>query len=250
MFIFYEACLPSNQLVPNPYFFDADDFTSLEESALVSLLKRNDLQIDEVKIWDYVIKWRIAQTSTLPTNIDDWTKENFLTLKITLQQCLPHICYFHLSAPERPVKSTILLPRSVLVTELPPREEPREPTIISEEHAHIHTLTNIPYNFELILCTLNGFAPQTFWNICHGHACTVVLVKVKGTDEIIGGYNPLTWDKNTDGGTAFFFDFWMYSDKSNFTLDNYCYCNSHCYGYAKPIKSSSSEYFSIINYEG
>ncbi|RHZ70812.1 hypothetical protein Glove_266g25 [Diversispora epigaea] len=222
--------------------FNADDFTSLEESALVSLIKRNDLQIEEVRIWDYVIKWGIAQTSTLPANHDDWTKENFLTLKTTLQQCLPHIRYFHLTSievvdkiepykkildkqlwkdinqhllvPERPVKSIVLPPRSVLVTELPTRaEEPRESfsTIISEEHAAeistwidrkttVYTLTNIPYKFELILRgTRDGFAPQTFWNICHGHAYTVVLVKVKGTDEIIGGYNPLAWDKDTDG---------------------------------------------------
>ncbi|RHZ81615.1 hypothetical protein Glove_117g65 [Diversispora epigaea] len=178
--------------------FDADDFTSFEESAL----------------------WGVAQISTLPTNIDDWTKENFFTLKITLQQCLPHIHYFHLSgievldkiepykkifdkqlwkdinhhliAPERPVESTILPPRSVLVRELPPRaEEPKESfsTIISEEHAA-----------EISTWIDHGFAPQTFWNICHGHACTVVLVKVKETDEIIGGYNPLTWVNNNIKG--------------------------------------------------
>ncbi|RHZ77532.1 hypothetical protein Glove_177g143 [Diversispora epigaea] len=315
--------------------FDADEFTSLEESALVSLLKRNDLQMEEVKIWDYVIKWGIAQTSTLPTNLDDWTKENFLTLKTTLQQCLPHIRYFHLSnievvdkikpfkkiidkqlwddinqrllIPDRPVGTTILPPRSVLVTGLPPRaEKPREPfsTIISDEHAAeistwidrretAYNLTNIPYKFELILCgTRDGFAPQTFWNICHGHACTVVLVKVKGTDKIIGGYNPLAWDndnvnnkwmetidsfifslkngdiqnsilsrvKNTKkavlnrskndqikGGPCFG-DFQMYSEKSDFTLDDGCFCRSNSIHYEKPIRSSS-ERFSIINYE-
>ncbi|RHZ77481.1 hypothetical protein Glove_177g136 [Diversispora epigaea] len=216
--------------------FDADNFTSLEESALVSLLKRNDLQMEEVKIWDYVIKWGIAQTSTLPTNLDDWTTENFLTLKTTLQQCLPHIRYFHFSSaeivdkikpykkiidkqlwgdikqhliiPERPIKSIILPPRSVLVTKLPPRTEEPFSTIISEEHAAkistwidrkttAYTLTNIPYDFELILRgTRDGFAPQTFWDMCHGHASTIVLVKVKKTDEIIGGYNPLAWDSS------------------------------------------------------
>ncbi|RHZ77483.1 hypothetical protein Glove_177g130 [Diversispora epigaea] len=223
--------------------FDTDDFTSLEESALVSLLKRNDLQMEEVKIWDYVIKWGIARTSALPTNLDDWTKENFLTLKTTLQQCLPHIRYFHLSSievvdkikpfkkimdkqlwddinqhlliPDRPVISTILPSRTILNRELPPRiEEPRKSLsdIISEEHAAeistwidrretAYNLANIPYEFELILRgTRDGFAPQTFWDICHGHVGTVVLVKVKGTDEIIGGYNPLPWDnRNTKG---------------------------------------------------
>ncbi|RHZ70840.1 hypothetical protein Glove_266g8 [Diversispora epigaea] len=301
---------------------------------------RNDLQIEEIKIWDYVIKWGIAQTSTLPTNLDDWITENFFILKTTLQQCLPHIRYFHLSSaeivdkikpykkilkkklwgdiklhlmvPDRPIESTILPPRSVLVTELHPRaEEPEESfsTIISEEHAAEistwidrktteYTLTNIPYKFELILCgTQDGFAPQTFWNICHGHVGTVVLVKVKGTDEIIGGYNPVAWDKNTYGwiktkdsfifslkngdiqnsilsrvktantqyavfnrseddqikGGPHFGDFWMYSKKSNFTLDDSCFCRSYGNDYEKLIRSSSSSsspsYFPIINYE-
>jgi hypothetical protein len=33
----------------------------------------------------------------------------------------------------------------------------------------------------------------------HGHSGTLVIIKVKGTDEILGGYNPLMWDKNTSG---------------------------------------------------
>ena len=36
--------------------FDAEDFTSLQESALISLLKRDDLQLEEVIIWEYIIK--------------------------------------------------------------------------------------------------------------------------------------------------------------------------------------------------
>ncbi|RHZ85280.1 hypothetical protein Glove_67g87 [Diversispora epigaea] len=219
--------------------FDSSDFTSLQESALVSLLKRDDLQMKEVEIWDYVIKWGISQNSTLPTNLEEWSKENFFTLKTTLRQCLPFIRYFHLStyevldkikpykkiidkqlwedinqhllAPERPVKSIILPSRSVLVTDLPPRtNKPEEffSTIVSKDHVAeistwidrkttVYTLTNIPYKFELILSgTRDGFAPQKFWDICHGHASTVVVVKVKGTDEIIGGYNPLAWDNS------------------------------------------------------
>ncbi|RHZ89489.1 hypothetical protein Glove_13g62 [Diversispora epigaea] len=219
--------------------FDSSDFESLPVSVLVSLLKRDDLQMEEVKIWEYVIKWGISKNPTLPTNLEEWSKENFLTLKTTLQQCLPLIRYFHISnaeifdkilpykkildkqlwkdiiqhlaAPDRPVMSTILPVRSTLVTELPPRmEEPKGPfsTIISEEHAAeisswidrkttTYPTSNIPYKFELILSgTRDGFAPQTFWNICHGYTNTVVIAKVKGTDEILGGYNPLAWDNS------------------------------------------------------
>ncbi|RHZ54306.1 hypothetical protein Glove_428g36 [Diversispora epigaea] len=212
--------------------FDSSDFASLPESALMSLLKRDDLQMKEIEIWDYVIKWGISQNPSLPTNLEKWMNENFHTLKTTLQQCLPLIRYFHITnveiydkirpykkildkqlwediiqhsfAPDRSVKSITLPARSVT------GPKKHFSTIISEDHAAeisswidrettIYPTTNIPYKFELILRgTIDGFAPQTFWNICHGHACTVVVVKVKGTDEIIGGYNPLTWDNTCD----------------------------------------------------
>ena len=37
--------------------FDSDDFTSIQENALITLLKRDDLQIEESEIWDKVIQW-------------------------------------------------------------------------------------------------------------------------------------------------------------------------------------------------
>ncbi|RHZ87623.1 hypothetical protein Glove_33g165 [Diversispora epigaea] len=315
--------------------FDSSDFTSLPESALLSLLKRDDLQMKEVEIWDYVIKWGIAQNSTPPTNLGDWTKENFSTLKTTLQHCLPHIRYFHitiieiydkirpykkildkqlwedinqhLAAPDRPIKSIILPARSVVNTELPPRTTKPFSTIISEEHAAeisswidrkivTYSTANIPYNFELILRgTRDGFAPQTFWNICHGHVCTIVVAKVKGTDEIIGGYNPLAWDNTLDGnsnkwmeakgsfifslkngsiqnsilsrvkntksailqvgknnqkyfGPYFGYGFSLYSEKSNLNLDSLSCCDNCYVFYEKRVKTSSDR-FSIDNYE-
>ncbi|RHZ48698.1 hypothetical protein Glove_543g82 [Diversispora epigaea] len=74
--------------------FESEDFSSLQETALISLLKRNDLKVDEIKIWDYVIKWGIGQNPTLPKNLEEWSSKNFKALKITLQQCLPLIRYF------------------------------------------------------------------------------------------------------------------------------------------------------------
>ncbi|RHZ81727.1 hypothetical protein Glove_117g122 [Diversispora epigaea] len=195
--------------------------------------------MEEVKIWDNVIKWGVSQNPALPINLDEFTQENFLTLKTTLQQCLPYIRYFHPSAdevrdsirpykkildeqlwkdidqhllfPNQSVKSIILPARSVLFIKLPSRvEEPRGPfsDIISEEHAAeistwidrettIYTSLNYPYKFELILRgSRDGFAPQTFWDICHGHVNTVVVAKDKESGEIFGGYNPLAWDNS------------------------------------------------------
>ncbi|RHZ48300.1 hypothetical protein Glove_553g37 [Diversispora epigaea] len=267
--------------------FNADDFnfTSLPESALISLLERDDLQMKEL------MKSEIQLG---------------LTKKI-LDELLWDEINQHLLYPERPVKSIVLPSRAVLVTELPPREP--FSTIISALRAAeistwidhkktIYSTTDIPYKFELILRgSRDGFDPQTFWNICHGHVSTVLVAKVKATDEIFGGYNPLAWDNSkTIGnkwmetedsfifslkngniqnsilsrvknpqcaifnvyksdqngyGPQFGYDFHMRSyNSNNFTLDNDCYCR-HFDGdyYKNPIRTTPKNNFSIVNYE-
>ncbi|RHZ83803.1 hypothetical protein Glove_87g234 [Diversispora epigaea] len=229
--------------------FESEDFTSLQETALISILERDDLKVEEIKIWNYVIKWGIAQNPTLSADSKEWSNENFEALKITLQQCLPLIRYFHIPgeviwkkmkpykkvleeqlwdditqrfiSPNEPITSLVLPARIISNPELPSRtistleltSRINEPfsTIINKEHvaelsswidrkSTIYSLANIPYEFQLILRgSRDGFHPKTFWNMCHGHAGTIIVVKVAGTDEIIGGYNPLAWDKLTEG---------------------------------------------------
>ncbi|RHZ75053.1 hypothetical protein Glove_217g15 [Diversispora epigaea] len=215
--------------------FESAEFTSLHKFALVSILKRDDLQMKESEIWDYLIKWGTAQTPTLPKKLEEWSDENFNTLKATLQQCLPLVRYFHISnsdvmykikpykkildkqlwndwkqhliLPDQPIKSIILPPRLVLKQELPERVNEPFSIIINEEHASMisswidnrptnYSSKNNPYEFQLILRgSKDGFAPRKFWDICDGHDNTIVVTKVKGTNEIIGGFNPLAWDK-------------------------------------------------------
>ncbi|RIB05343.1 hypothetical protein C2G38_2219862 [Gigaspora rosea] len=61
--------------------FDSEDFVNISESAFVSLLKLDNLNMDEGKIWDQVIRWGIAQNPDLDSNITQWSNTNFLTLK-------------------------------------------------------------------------------------------------------------------------------------------------------------------------
>ncbi|RHZ75056.1 hypothetical protein Glove_217g284 [Diversispora epigaea] len=208
--------------------FKSSEFTSLHESALVSILNRDDLQMKESEIWDHVIE-----------KLEEWSDENFMALKATLQQCLPLIRYFHIPIldvldkvkpyekildkqlwndlkqhfllPGLLIKSIVLPPRLILTQELPTRINEPFSTIINKEHAAVFSswidnrLTcyfprDNPYEFQLILRGSNdGFSPRKFWDICHGHANTIVVTKVKGTNEIIGGFNPLAWDKNEIG---------------------------------------------------
>ena len=69
--------------------FESNDFNTLPEAALVSIIQRDDLQLEESKIWDYVIQWGISQNKTLPSNLDDWIDKDFQILKIPYDNVHP-----------------------------------------------------------------------------------------------------------------------------------------------------------------
>ncbi|RIB28941.1 kinase-like domain-containing protein [Gigaspora rosea] len=132
--------------------FESRDFINLQENALISLIIRDNLQIKEVKIWNNVIEWGIAQNH-LPSDSKTWSQENFLTLKTTLRNLLPLVRYFQMSAddiidsvrpyqqilgkglwedistkfmsPNRHIRSTVLPPRRILTQPLPSRVIPQ-----------------------------------------------------------------------------------------------------------------------------
>ncbi|RIB15929.1 hypothetical protein C2G38_2191329 [Gigaspora rosea] len=56
------------------------------------------------------------------------------------------------------------------------------------------TLQKIPYKFNLLL--RDGFTCEIFHKLCDNIPGTVAIIKVNGTNEILGGYNPLVWTSN------------------------------------------------------
>src|SRR3954454_22194226 len=69
----------------------------------------------------------------------------------------------------------------------------------------------LPYKFELLLRgSRDGFTPKKFHELCNGKHHTVTFIKIKGTEEIIGGYNPLVWLSSSNWiklRTSFIFSF-------------------------------------------
>jgi len=54
---------------------------------------------------------------------------------------------------------------------------------------------NLPYKFQLILQgTRYGFSRSVFEDKCYNIEQTIVIMKIKKTDELIGGYNPVCWN--------------------------------------------------------
>ncbi|GES81716.1 hypothetical protein GLOIN_2v1636731 [Rhizophagus clarus] len=82
-------------------FITSKEFLSLDENILSELLKRDDLQLEEIVIWEYLIKWGIKQTFGL-SNIDrtKWNKEDYEALKETLNKLIPLIRFSEISSDD------------------------------------------------------------------------------------------------------------------------------------------------------
>ncbi|RIB16236.1 hypothetical protein C2G38_2190506 [Gigaspora rosea] len=79
-----------------------DNLKNLQQfcANIIAKHQLDNLQMDEGKIWDYIINWGIAQNPSLPLNPDQWSDEHFLALKSSLQNCLPLIRYFQISGED------------------------------------------------------------------------------------------------------------------------------------------------------
>src|SRR5438045_6587603 len=113
--------------------FKSFDFTSLPEKSLVSLIKRDDLQMKEIEVWEYVLKWGLAQNPTLLPDPSTWTDDDFKTMENTLQHCLSLVRFFSLSSKEflqkvRPYKKLLKrqLYENLLNSHLDPYSEPAD----------------------------------------------------------------------------------------------------------------------------
>ncbi|CAB4412380.1 unnamed protein product [Rhizophagus irregularis] len=227
------------------------EFTSLSEKSLISLIKRDDLQMREIEVWEHVLKWGLAQNPTLVQDPGTWTDDDFMAMKNTLQQCLSFIRLFSLSSKElvqkvRPYKKllnhqlyedlvnsymdpdikpaeNILLPRNIVTDEIIDSKivNLNIASIISRwiykvdlnyEFSHLRGVyLPLPYEFKLLLRgSRDGFTPKKFHELCDGKSDTITFIKVKDSEEIIGGYNPLKWESShhwsvTNGSFIFSF---------------------------------------------
>ena len=46
--------------------FDSPKFSSIPEKLLISLIQNDNLQASEIQVWEYMLKWGLAQNPELP----------------------------------------------------------------------------------------------------------------------------------------------------------------------------------------
>ncbi|GBC40176.2 hypothetical protein GLOIN_2v1834833 [Rhizophagus irregularis DAOM 181602=DAOM 197198] len=245
-------CLETICEEPEP-FITSKNFLSLEKDILYSLLERDDLQIKEIDVWDYLVKWGIEQTPGLGSGNSDrtkWNNENYESLKKTLCQFIPLIRFIELSNTDfidkvQPYKDIIpnhiyeevknfyyknTLPKTIT---LPSRIGKFESKIIKPKLANIivnwinnkksRTINDSYYKFKLVYRgSRDGMNSNSFRNRCSGRVASLVLIRVQPSGKIFGGYSSIGLSSIGDNYSIgeYGFKFYEASDNFIFSFEN------------------------------
>ncbi|CAG8523101.1 7312_t:CDS:2, partial [Paraglomus brasilianum] len=197
------------------WFFESDDFTSVEESTLLYILTCDNLCLEEGQIWDYLIKWAIANTQNIRNNVSEWSYRDFVAIRRTLNRSLPLIRYSQISLThlqekvkpyekifyKNPQVTELFRHLSEVPYQLPEHENllvpsrPLDSNIISNSQASLialwiagKTLTEgmslrglmpMSYRFKLLYRgSRDGFSAKTFHSRCDNKGPTIVVVRI------------------------------------------------------------------------
>src|ERR1041385_6509733 len=69
--------------------FNSDKFINLKAPLLEVLLKRDDLKVDEIEIWESLLKWCFAQQ-----NVTKWSKDDVTKIERSLHRFIPLIRFY------------------------------------------------------------------------------------------------------------------------------------------------------------
>ncbi|GES76370.1 carbohydrate-binding module family 13 protein [Rhizophagus clarus] len=243
----------ASELKPNK-IFDSVDFSTIPEKLLVTIIQSDNRQISEIQIWENVLKWGLAQNPELPSDSTNYSKNDFKSLKNTLQGIIPFIKFYNLTSKEfldKVLPYEKIFPKNLYKDLLraflslsDPYSKPSDKSecsmakeskktidskIITYQHAELISkwidkleITDkliSSYEFKLLFrASRDGYSGDKFHEICNDQPRTITIVKVKGSSEILGGYNPIEWKSNNTRGTtedSFIFSF------NNDGIENY-----------------------------
>jgi hypothetical protein len=248
--------------------FNSDNFVNLKAPLLELLLKRDDLDIDEVEIWENLLKWCFAQQN-IESDPKKWNKDDIVKIESTLQRYIPLIrfydikpadffykvyCYkdilpqdlihdlleFHI-VPDIKPKTKIAPPRKMVPKLDSNLIEPKHTSLfaswIDRKDTSNYNIKNNPYYFKLLHSSNQyGFNTESFHKNCDNKGATIWVAKIQGSAQLIGGYNPLDWEGNDWKKTndSFIFNFTDIKDTSTAKLGyvkkscHAVYCNISC----------------------
>ncbi|EXX57222.1 hypothetical protein RirG_209140 [Rhizophagus irregularis DAOM 197198w] len=268
--------------------FSSDEFMSLKPSLLELLLKRDDLLLDEIVIWDNLIKWCFAQHSNISQDPTQWNNEEFTLMERTISKFIPLVRFNYISPESFATKVypfKVIMPKSLVNNMIlfymaqnkqlnedkgPPRQSKCKIDSVIINQKHIEIFANwiyrkvkvseyIPYNFHLLYrASRDGNMHEAFHEKCDNKGAPLVIVKITNSNQIVGGYNPLSWDTSNTWKSTYDSFIFSFTNRDDLQSANFGYSNGvnsiGCYGINGPVFGEGSDlafyggtWFSHIN---
>jgi hypothetical protein len=269
----WKFCLETICIDPK-ILFNSDKFINLKTSLLELLLKRDDLNMNEIEIWENLLKWCFAQQN-IKNGPTQWNKDDITKIGRSLNRFIPLIRFYHIEPADFFYKVYCykdILPQDLihdlLEFHIVPNMKPKtnvaslrkpnlKPDSILIESKHIPLFASwidkkdssyydkkeIPYDFKLLYrSNKDGFDAESFHKNCDNKGATIWIAKIQGSLQLIGGYNPLDWSTNCgwkNTADSFLFNF---IDSKNISTAKLGYVNNknyaiYCYSKQGPSMS-------------
>ncbi|RIA88410.1 hypothetical protein C1645_877422 [Glomus cerebriforme] len=193
--------------------FDSNIFIDLEASLLEFLLRQDNLNLDKTFLWNNLIKWGLAQNPHISQDITRLNDNEISIMEKTLQKFVPLIGLCNISSDDflNPLKRS--LPKELVdnfFTFIELQHFAIFSSLIDKKGTFNYDVKVMPYNFRLLYrASIDGNTAEAFHKKCDNKGATLVIVKFKNSEQIVGGYNPFEWDssgyKSTKDGFIFSF---------------------------------------------
>ncbi|CAG8622611.1 28675_t:CDS:2 [Gigaspora margarita] len=92
---------------PEPLLFEFENFPTLEKDIILEFIKRDDLAIEEIDVWKYLVKWATEQNTDSPIITDinmvdsNFQEEfEFTLLKKNIEPFIPYIRFCEMTRDE------------------------------------------------------------------------------------------------------------------------------------------------------
>jgi len=85
---------------PDEFLNNHNLFSELDDDALLLLIQNDNFKMDEIEIWDNLLKWAITKNPTVSNDTSLWKTNEIDIIKQTIQQFIPHIRFFQISSKD------------------------------------------------------------------------------------------------------------------------------------------------------
>ncbi|RIA82620.1 hypothetical protein C1645_809559 [Glomus cerebriforme] len=250
-----EICCNSNLL------FESTKFLSLNPAILEIILKRDDFCImDEIIIWENVLKWAYGQQPVIQQDINKWNKNDFTVMERRLNRFIPLVRFYCISSEDfllkiYPFKELLpndlvnnilthhMVPNNKLNINIQPPRLCTHSTTIKCQHLnifanwiekkeilHYNNVGYIPYKFNLLYrASRDGNTSAKFHEKCDNKGATITVAKITNSEQIIGGYNPLQWDSSGSWKSTTDSFIFSFTNRTNLQSAKVGYSNGNAY---------------------